>query len=145
MMPRRSSTEMDSKGHQYTVELRVYGLTLDPDTITKETGLKPCQTRLAGARLGSKTFSESMWAFDGGLEDRWHSLEDGLTAVLDRVEQRREALQRFGREHSLIWWCGHFQSSFDGGPRLSPALLKRLAEFGAELFIDNYFSDKDRN
>jgi hypothetical protein len=42
----------------------------------------------------------------------------------------------------VILWCGHFQSSFDGGPTLSPELLKQLGEFEVELFIDNYFSEE---
>jgi len=43
----------------------------------------------------------------------------------------------------FTWWCGHFQSGFDGGPTLTPDLLRRLGEFGADLFIDNYFSPDD--
>lgn len=124
------------------MELRVYGSTLDPETVTKETGLQPCQIRLAGSRLGNKTFSESMWAFNGGLQDSWDSLEEGLSAVLDRVEPMTESFKRCTKQHIVTWWCGHFQSSFDGGPRLSPTVLNRLAEFGAELFIDNYFADR---
>jgi hypothetical protein len=29
-------------------------------------------------------------------------------------------------DHHAIWWCGHFQDSFDGGPTLSARILERL-------------------
>lgn len=47
---------------------------------------------------------------------------------------------RAGGNHKfdLVWWCGHFQSSFDGGPMISPSLLTRLGEFGVLLFIDQF-------
>jgi hypothetical protein len=42
-----------------------------------------------------------------------------------------------------IWWCGHFQSSLDGGPTLSPRILADVASFGLPLFIDNYFATEE--
>jgi len=53
------------------------------------------------------------------------------------VELRIEYKQRY----SVEFWCGHFQSSFDGGPRLSAQLMRRLSDFGVDLYIDNYFHD----
>jgi hypothetical protein len=38
-------------------------------------------------------------------------------------------------------WCGHFSSSFGGGPTLSPQILRVLADFGVELILDTYVSD----
>jgi Domain of unknown function (DUF4279) len=134
---------MEIKGHRYTVELRVFGETLDPESITRETGLQPCQVRLVGDRIGTRTYTKAMWAFDGGGRD-WDFLEDGLAFVLDRLGTSEKLFAKYGVEHHLIWWCGHFQSRFDGGPTLSAPLLARLGSFGAELFIDNYFSrDKE--
>ena len=132
-----------SQGHEYTVELRVFGPTLNPSQVTSETGLAPCQVRLAGSSKGSRTYTESLWAFNGGSDanTHWNSLEDGLVFVLDRVAHLEDTFTRYSREYSVIWWCGHFQRSFDGGPTLSAPLLGRLARFGADLFIDNYFSD----
>lgn len=59
--------------------------------------------------------------------------------VLDKLWPHREQIVSYKSSAELTWWCGHFQSSFDGGPTLSPALLSKLGEFGAELYIDNYF------
>jgi hypothetical protein len=130
---------MDLKRHRYTVELRVWGKTLDPDAITRETGLQPCQTRRAGERLGSRTYTSGMWAFDGHGPSDWDSLEEGLAFVLDRLATAENLFAKYGAEYHVGWWCGHFQSSFDGGPTLSGQLLSTLGRFGAELFIDNYF------
>ena len=60
--------------------------------------------------------------------------------MLDRLWPHREAVARYKKNGELIWWCVHFQTSFDGGPTLSVPLLKRLGEFGVEVYIDNYHS-----
>jgi len=88
-----------------------------------------------------------MWAYDGehekGPRVEWTSLEEGLTFLLTQLWPLRETIARCAPSAQVIWWCGNFQTSFDGGPTLSASLLKRLGEFGAELYIDNYFSNED--
>lgn len=87
-----------------------------------------------------------MWAYDGGEgSQEWESLEDGITFILDKLWAHRDTISKYRANAELIWWCGNFQSSFDGGPRLSPELLGRLGEFGAVLYIDNYFSSSELN
>jgi hypothetical protein len=128
-------------GHDYTVEFRIFSKTLDPAEIARELGLQPCQIGIEGAPgLGGRP-QQGMWAYNGGGGHiTWESLADGLTFVLDKLWSHREAIAKYKTGGELVWWCGNFQSSFDGGPRLSPDLLKRLGEFGAYLYIDNYFS-----
>ena len=122
------------------------GEKLDPDCVTAATGLTACQTRWAGAPRGSRsTFTQGMWAFDGqgGARSKdWESLEEGLAFVLDRLQGTEGIFATLKDEFEVQWWCGHFQSVFDGGPQLSSSVLERLARFGAGLFIDNYFSDE---
>ena len=84
-----------------------------------------------------------MWAFDGNGPTEWASLEDGLAFVLSQIDKSRTFFSECRKSHDLIWWCGHFQSNFDGGPVLSGAFLQRLGMFGVDLFIDNYFSDPE--
>jgi uncharacterized protein DUF4279 len=123
-------------GHVYTVEFRIFSETLDPALITNELGLQPCQVRIQGSRRADgKTFT-GMWAFDGIATSStqgtdWDSLEEGLIYVLDKLWPKKEIIASYARGADLVWWCGHFQSSFDGGPELSPSLLSRLGEFGA--------------
>jgi hypothetical protein len=110
---------MGTKRHHYTVELRLWGETLDPDVITQETGLQPCQTRRAGQPLGTRTtYSENMWAFNGESDEygtKWESLEEGLTFVLNGLGQAAEHSVEYRREYRAIWWCGLFQNSSTAG------------------------------
>ena len=136
-------------GHQYTVEFRIFSATLDPVTITRELGLRPCQTRIQGSQRADGKTLTGMWAFDGTDDEsagkiEWTSLEEGLAYVLGRLWPLRETIEKYAANADLIWWCGHFQDGFDGGPQLSPSLLSRLGEFGAALYIDNYFSEPDK-
>lgn len=130
---------MNAKGHEYSVELRIYGRTLDPKAVSMETGLEPCQVRIAGERIGSKTHLESMWAFNGGFSGRWNSLEEGLSFVIDQLGPVT-TFSKYRDDCRMVWWCGHFQDSFDGGPTLSASLLDRMSKLGAAIFIDNYFN-----
>jgi hypothetical protein len=54
-----------------------------------------------------------------------------LSFVLDKVAAAQVLLEVYRRDYEVIWWCGHFQQAFDGGPLLSASLLERLAAFGA--------------
>ena len=132
-----------SVSHIYTVEFRVSGRSLDPDEVTTALELMPAYVHRVGERIGRKTRETNTWVYNG-YDDReqveWPDLEEGLQFVLDRLWSRRHALEPFSAVAECYWWCGHFQSSFDGGPRLSPGLLSRLGQIGAALCIDNYFS-----
>lgn len=87
------------------------------------------------------------WAYNGegeeGAQSEWQSLEDGLNFLLRRLSHHRPMVIELAKNHEGIWWCGHFQSSFDGGPTLSPKLLTELASYGLPLSIDNYFSSEE--
>jgi Domain of unknown function (DUF4279) len=134
-----------NKAHRYTVELRLFG-TMDPDVVTAETGLQPCDVQRAEIDQEGKMLQKSRWAYNGRGQSgsyEWDTLEEGLEFVLERVSSSVDIFKRYGANQLVTWWCGHFQSSFDGGPILSPRLLKRLADFGADLFIDNYFSREE--
>jgi hypothetical protein len=129
--------------HEYTVEFRILGKDLVPAVITDELCLDPAHIRNVGERRDSNTrWEEALWAYDGysgSSSDRtWDSLENGLRFVLDKLWPVRDKIESYKPRFRLILWCGHFYSSFNGGPTLSPALLRLLGEFGVELFIDNH-------
>lgn len=84
-----------------------------------------------------------MWSYDGSTDDgvmEWSSLEEGLLSVMNIPWSRRTMIEAYSRRFDVRWWCGHFQSSFEGGPTFSVALLRKLAEFGVPIYLDNYFS-----
>jgi uncharacterized protein DUF4279 len=135
--------------HTYSVQLRISGKSLDPGEITRQLGLEPNQVRIAGERRSnSKVWEEHLWSFDGAADPHapmkeWGSIEDGLVYVLGRLLPKKDLIRAYTASFDVIWWCGHFQSSFDGGPTLSVPLLHRLADFGVPIFIDNYFRSDD--
>ena len=130
--------------HQYSVALRITGDDLDPRAVTELLKVEPAQSWKKGEdpRPRSKTAG---WEYRLEPVDArfWKSMEDGLNAVLDKLEPRKEAIQRMVATNKVLWWIGHFQTSLDGGPLLSARMLRRLGEFGIALHIDNYFSPGD--
>jgi len=130
--------------HEYTVEFRIYGKGLDTSAISRDLGLSPSLIIEEGDAKGkSEQFAESVWACNGCADAKsWDSLEEGLTFLLEKLAPVRQKIDTYRSKYQLILWCGHFQSSANGGPLLSPSLLKSLAEFGVEVFIDNYLSSE---
>lgn len=133
--------------HEYTVELRISGSELVPATITQALGLEPSTIREVGERRSERrVWNKALWGYNGFPSDTpsyWASLEEGLTFLLDRLEPLQSQIDNYKQNHDVVFWCGHFQSSFDGGPTLSARLMRRLADFGVDLYIDNYFADSD--
>lgn len=131
--------------HYYTVEFRIEGLELNPSTITTDLGLQPCQIRdFTDFNKGSTSRKRhNLWAYDGfspneKREEDWDSLETGLLYVMANLLPKKEQIAALSSRYQVYWWCGHFQNSFDGGPRFSPSLLLQLADIGVELMLDNY-------
>lgn len=136
--------------HYYTVELRFMGETLDPAEITALLTLPPsttCQSTGACRPNDRRIRRERtpFWGYDGhdveGYQYEWPTLEEGLSFVLKRIRPLRAMIIELSHRYHAFWWCGHFQSSFCGGPTLSPKLLAELASYGIELDIDTYYND----
>ena len=126
--------------HEYSVELRIYGKDLNTSEITAELGLHP--SLLIDKALSPKK-DESLWAYTGTEEvvSYYESLDDGLQGLLGKVWPIKDKLEKYKLHFKVLLWCGHFQSSFDGGPYLSSATLKMLGELGIDLYIDSYHSE----
>lgn len=132
--------------HEYTVELRIHGSDLDLSSVTDSLNIKPSMTRSVGDSKTGARSQEAMWSYNGFPESvgskSWSSLEEGLAFVLDRLWSVRDKIKSINSRYRVILWCGHFQSSFDGGPILSAEILQKLGDFGVDLFIDNYCSNE---
>ena len=112
--------------------------------ITQELGLEPSRCKEKGKQDVRGPLEKGIWEFDGSEGDvTWESLEDGLTFVLDKLWDHREVIAKYKRVAEIFWWCGSFQSSFDGGPSFSPELMCRLGEFGAKLYLETHFVSVD--
>ena len=129
--------------HEYSVEFRISGAELVPATVTEALGLEPSLVRQVGEKRSERTvWEQALWGYNGFPPTiEWTSLEDGLNFVLDRLEPHQIQIDKYKQSYDLIFWCGHFQSSFDGGPTLSAGLMRRLGAFGVDLYIDNYLTE----
>ncbi len=128
----------------YTVEFRIQGSTLNPLEITRLLDLEPSLTRNMETIARSNRKREPIWSYDGistekkFVEQKWETLEEGLQFLLDILLPKQEQILATCSEYNVFFWCGFFQESFDGGPTLSPDLLRKLADFGVKLIIKNY-------
>ncbi len=139
--------------HDYTVELRIQGKDLEVSEVSATLGLEPTNTRQAGQKLTrTRVYEKAMWGYEvyppssGGDERRhhWESLEAGLKALLALMMPLKRPIAEYQGKFEVCVWIGHFSSSFDGGPTLSPAMLKALSEFGVKLSFDTYFSQPEK-
>jgi len=130
----------------YTVEFRIEDLSLNPLEVTSLLELNPSQIRDSNNRINKRN-PNALWAYDGisfdndSLAYKWKTLEEGLSFILDKLEPKLHLIESNFVRYKRYFWCAHFQESFDGGPRFSTDLLKRLASFNTELIINNYYSD----
>jgi hypothetical protein len=129
--------------HRYTIELRIVGKNLSAEAITRTLGLEPTQVRRMGepkVEGATSKWTANVWGFEvlpPGKDD-WSSLENGIETLLRTFGPVREQLRACSVGNEVYVWCGHFTSSFDGGPTLSPTLLKSLGDFGIQLVLDTY-------
>jgi hypothetical protein len=129
--------------HTYTIALRIQSRELNPPRITKELNLAPTQTRAVGEwRSVDTVWDKALWELQTFPEtgSHWESLETGLDSLLKIFMRHKNVLQEYRSKHEVFIWCGHFSSSFGGGPYLSAEILKDLGDFGVPLWIDAYFS-----
>jgi hypothetical protein len=90
---------------------------------------------------------QPFWGYNGSehpeFQAEWLALEDGLAFVAGRLSTLKSEIVELSKRFDGLWWCGHFQASFDGGPTLSPHILAEVASFGCSLYLDNYFDSGD--
>lgn len=149
---RTSATWIDAKigysaMHTYSVALRISGTDIDLAEVSDTLKLKPSQTRTMGQPRDSSNFvwPESMWEYEvrpSGSNELWDSLEDGLETLIATFASRVPQLRSYQRGSKVFLWCGHYSSSFGGGPMLSPRILNALGGFGVELMLETYVSDE---
>jgi hypothetical protein len=66
-----------------------------------------------------------------------------LEFLLKNLSSKKADIADLATQFDGFWWCGHFQTSFDGGPTLSPKLLTEISSYGIPLSIDNDFSQSE--
>ena len=138
------------------VAFRVMGAGLDPDTITRATGLSPHLTHRKGqARPPSRTsgrthppWPSGIWLLDSsvGLSERGNRLDDHVTWLLDLLEPSAGRIRQLVAEQSLTtdFCCGYFMGQSNGSLGLRARTLGRMAALGADLVFDVYGESDER-
>lgn len=135
--------------HSYSVEFRILSESADLDlnAITENLGITATNTRKRGeAKSASRVFTESMWGYSVYPKDShqdWDSLEDALESLLSILMPLKDKIREYVQKYNVVVWCGHFTSSFDGGPTFSAGVLKKLGDLGVELSLDTYCSSDE--
>ena len=137
--------EKKAAAHAYTIGLRFYGDQREPSEISARLNLQPSHAFSQLQNQSTTRKRRPFWGYNGqgeaGFLAEWVSLEDGFEFLLKSLSSRKAEVIALARQFDAVWWCGHFQASFDGGPTLSPELLTEIGSYGVPLSIDNYFSD----
>ena len=138
------------------VAFRVMGAGLDPDTITRATGLSPHLTHRKGqARPPSRTsgrtyrpWPSGIWLLDSsvGLSERGDRLDDHVTWLLDLLEPSAGRVRQLVAEQSLTtdFCCGYFMGQSISSLGLRARTLGRMAALGADLVFDVYGETAER-
>jgi hypothetical protein len=122
---------------------RVMGPALDPDKITRATGLAPDEAHRRGdPRRRGDPFREGLWSVRSSppMPQLGNHLEDHLCWLLDRVEPHAEQLRRICEQDRLRvdFYCGYTMCQTNSGLELTAAMLARIAALGASLGLDIY-------
>lgn len=135
--------------YSYSLAVRIWHPSLDPQEITRELGTTPKHMFLAGDRrqtpkgqLLDGVYSESYWSADPFSRGEYSSTdelaEDALAEVLQMLAPHRSFLQRLRKEGGRV----HLQiSSFSGRNyafEFPPEFLAECAELGVSFVHDVY-------
>ena len=72
---------------------------------------------------GALVIRRSICHWDDAVGIPWNV---GLTLSLIKIGDKADMVRQYNNDNHVLWWCGHYQSSFDGGP--TAELLKKLAD-----------------
>jgi hypothetical protein len=117
----------------------VTGSTLDPDEITRITGLQPAKIWHIGDTIGKggRKYKENGWKLDSGLE-RSKSLDDHLAALLAKIEPVLAALSKLDASYYKELACVIEAYCANPGMHFDRNMITLLAQLGAEIDIDLY-------
>ena len=129
---------------------RLVGERLDPEVITRATGLSPDRVVRKGDPVLSRGEVVSLrrvgvWWIDSarGLPRTGNHLEDHVRWLLDLLEPVGDVLRRLSVEHGLSAdiGCGYFTSRWNSSFGFSAETLSRVAGLGASLGLDFYANE----
>jgi hypothetical protein len=124
--------------------LLIYHDDLNPDQITGLLDIQPTYSQVTGktiTRPSGKRFTPpiGLWSLSTEGEVDSRDVRRHLDWILDRLAGKDEALKRLQAEgHRMQVSCYWVSAEGQGGPTLSPAIMRRLGELEVELWFDFY-------
>jgi hypothetical protein len=129
---------------KYKITLRIFGGDgFDPNYLTRVLGCRPTMAELKGQRIvtpsGTRIAQENRWSLT--IEsDRKEDIEQGLTALLNRLPANPELWRDLTNRYYIDIYCGLFLKTAGRGFGLSPQVSRMLADrnlgIGFDLYIE---------
>lgn len=136
------------------VSFRLMGRGLDPQRLTRLTGLRPDHThRFGDLKVSPKDgrlygpYRSGLWSIGSQrfLDEVEPTLEHHLIALISRIEPFAPELRDIVLEDDLNadFFCGYFQNGWNSGWEISAHTLGRIVRLGASLGYDSYAPDPE--
>jgi hypothetical protein len=125
-----------------TVSIRISGADLDPHEVTRQFGVAPSFAARPGDRwsAGGREFTQrtGVWSvqFEGATGE-W-TLDGAIDELLGRLPADLAVWKRLSATHRLELFCGLHLASWNGGLRIKPEVLRRMADRYLELDLGIY-------
>jgi len=122
---------------------RVMGACLNPEKVTRITGLTPDDAHRRGdPKRHGNPWREGLWTVCSSppLPKGGNHLEDHLRWLLDRLEPNASALRHMYAEDGLRadFWCFYSMGRANSSFGITPSTLAGIAAIEAELCLDIY-------
>ncbi|MGA3362779.1 MAG: DUF4279 domain-containing protein, partial [Solirubrobacteraceae bacterium] len=138
---------------------RLMGDALDPDVITRRTGLTPQVAHRKGdprpmtdyrrreGLAAPPPWRTGIWRLHSevALARTGHRLDDHIGVLLEQIEPVAATVKGFCAEQNLQadFFCGYHMHQWNSSVGLSAETLTRVAALGAAIFLDVYGPDPD--
>lgn len=136
---REPRSDSETEADRFRVFFNVRGEHLNPDEVTRVTGLTPSDTARKGERPGTRSsaYPVSTWSLDSLLPDDSEPAQQ-VSELLGRLAHREADMERFRKAGAeVFFWVSYFRSSKHacGGFELPRDLLRRCGELGADVMV----------
>ncbi len=125
--------------NDFSVELNIVGRDLDPETITRLTGLEPTTAARTGDprpnRKGGASYDEGVWCYEVTSSDEVNQCRDHqLVCVIDAIEPHMDRIREAGAERVYFYFT---LASAIGmmNMRFKAETMRRLASLDADLYV----------
>jgi hypothetical protein len=120
--------------------LCIYGDDLDPDTVTSLLGIEPSQARTKGQQLKKGVVQRGGWFLSTEDIIASKDVRCHVDWLIEKITGKEHALHEMRlRDYQTVVSCYWLSAFGHGGPMLSPAIMRSLANLGLEIWFDVYF------